>query len=119
MTVRAMLHDLKNGHGAVMEEGVSYNAQCDGKNHYLYKIDKRAINPKTGRPYSKGRVYAGKFDRSKSPAYCDQWASKHVCGHGGNGSASGRIEKDNSGRVSDTSAEVVVQWVVPSSNIRS
>jgi len=118
MTARAMLHDLKSGHGVVMEEGVSYNALCDGKNHYLYKIDKKAINPKTGKPYSKGRIYAGKFSREKSPAYCDQWLSQHVCGHGRDGAASGRASQDNTGGLPDSPAEVVVQWVVPSHSVR-
>ena len=80
MTIKALVHDLNFGHGVVMDEGERYNAQCDGSNHYLYKINKRAINPKTGRPYSKGRIYAGTFNanRHKSQAYCEQWASKHV-----------------------------------------
>lgn len=111
MTVKSMFHDL-NGHGTVMEEGISYNATCDGRNHYLYKINKKAINPKTGAPYSKGRIYAGKFDREKSPAYCDQWLAKHACGHGRAGASTGRIEEDVAQRGEDPASEVVVQWVV-------
>ena len=46
MTVREMLHDWQSGHGVVMDEGISYNATCDGKNHYLYKINKKALTLK-------------------------------------------------------------------------
>ena len=102
-----------------MEEGISYNAQCDGKNHYLYKVNKKAVNPKTGKPYSKGRIYDGRFEREKSPAYCDQWLSKHACGHGGAGTSSGRAEEDGAGGGKNDSAEVVVQWVVPRSSVNS
>jgi hypothetical protein len=48
MTVRGMVMEADAGHGVVMEEGVRYHGQCDGRNHYLYKINKMAIKPKNG-----------------------------------------------------------------------
>jgi len=119
MTVREMLHDWQSGHGVVMDEGISYNATCDGKNHYLYKINKKALNPKTGLPYSKGRIYAGKFDREKSPAYCDQWLSKHACGHGRVGAGHGRATENDAQRGENDAAEVIVQWVMPRTSVNS
>jgi len=119
MTIRSMFHDVHDGHGAVMDEGISYNAMCDGKNHYLYQVNKKAINPNTGKPYSKGRIYAGKFDREKSPAYCDQWLSKHACGHGRPGANTGRTSENGAQRGENSASEVVVQWVVRDPALRA
>jgi hypothetical protein len=82
--INDMLHDLEQGATVVMEEGVRYNAQCDGKNHYLYRIDTSAVNPKTGHGYSKGRIYEGTFEQNKSkcPAYADYWQGRHKHGTG-------------------------------------
>ena len=94
-----MLRDVIDGHGTVMEEGIRYNAHCDGKNHYLYKRDTKAINPKTGHGYSKGRIYVGTLEacRSQSPAYCEQWEGKHRhgSGHGRASAGHGRPETDS------------------------
>jgi hypothetical protein len=93
-----LLHDLESGHGQEENqswtEGIRYNAQCDGKNHYLYKMDKSAINPKTGHGYSKGRIYAGAFNknRHKCEAYAASWESRHTCGAGRSGDGHGRVE---------------------------
>jgi hypothetical protein len=89
------LHDLEVGHGnQSWTEGIRYNAQCDGKNHYLYKMDKNAINPKTGKGYSKGRIYVGTLEanRYRCEAYAANWESKHRCGAGRSSDGHGRAE---------------------------
>src|SRR5262245_54397119 len=94
--IHDQIQQLETGHGQEINqswtEGIRYNAACDGKNHYLYKIDKAAVNPKTGHGYSKGRIYAGTFDkiRSRCEAYAANWQSEHSCGAGRSGDGHGR-----------------------------
>lgn len=107
------LHDLESGHGQrSWTEGKRYNAQCDGKNHYLYKIDKTAINPKTGKGYSKGRIYAGAFEkvRHKCAAYAANWISGHSCGSGRSGDGHGRPEGDGDGERETLPRVRPVRW---------
>jgi hypothetical protein len=93
------LKDLESGHGQSWTEGKRYNAQCDGKNHYLYVMDKSAINPKTGKGYSKGRIYAGTFEnvRQSCSTYAANWQSKHRCSAGGDSAPDG-LPQDDAGR---------------------
>lgn len=97
--IHDLLHDLETGHGQSWTEGVRYNAQCDGKNHYLYKIDKSAVNSKTGKGYSKGRIYVGTFNanKHKCEAYAASWESRHTCGAGRSGDGHGRFESASIG----------------------
>ena len=107
------LHDLETGHGSQSwTEGKRYNAQCDGKNHYLYKMDKAAINPKTGHGYSKGRIYAGTFEnaREKCPAYAANWTSRHNCRKGGISDGHGRPESHGTGRDEGIKGGNPVRW---------
>jgi hypothetical protein len=115
--VHDLLHDLDAGHGQEESqswtEGIRYNAQCDGKNHYLYKMDKGAINPKTGHGYSKGRIYAGTIDkvRYKCEAYAANWESKHRCSAGRSSDGHGRPEGFANGESENDASEDPIKSV--------
>lgn len=107
------LHDLEIGHGKQSwTEGKRYNAQCDGKNHYLYKMDKSAVNPKTGHGYSKGRIYEGSFEKAKfkCPTYAANWQSKHRCRTGGISDGHGRSTGHGTGRDEGVQSLNPVRW---------
>jgi hypothetical protein len=115
--IELLLHDLEGGHGVVMAEGIRYNATCDGKNHYLYKMDKSAINPKTGHGYSKGRIYVGTIKEhwEKCPAYLSEWESKHKCRSRRSGDGHGRVTGHGNGGSDSITPIPAPEWPTSSS----
>ena len=116
MTVRAMLHDLKNGHGVVMEEVFLIMPNVTAKPLPIQGKQK-AVNPKTGKPYSKEGFMTDALKRKNpSPIVTNGSPNMPVVMEGQQ--VQDGLRKMVLGGQND-SRRVVVQWVVPRSSVNS